>query len=381
MNVTSYSILTAIACFNVFIAVFALVRRGSRVVLYCGMAPLVCLCVLSVARTVCAVEFSFTRVVTIGGVNWLYDVMKAAPRLLGKKITIGAAAFVLWAGWSAVELLQFAYRMFLTWRYGKRAVWVSDPEKLRLCRQITGGRVRLALTARQVPYVIGFFRPIVFLPAIPLSDHELRYILMHEWRHFQSKDQWKKAIVQVMVCLFWWNPFVYLLRFDLEQFLELQCDRKVLKLLPEEERVPYLKMVGGFCDVKLSSGREKDMLSSGMAPLKKRRALSPGFKLVKQRLWLGMRYGKSSFFQKVLSFVFCAVVILAFLASYMIILQPRYEPAQQDESWVYEFPEEAVLVENADGTYTIMLDGKEWSTVSDRTDGPFASMPVIPFKN
>ena len=239
----------------------------------------------------------------------------------------------------------------------------------------------MALTARQVPYVIGFFRPIVFLPAIPLSDHELRYILMHEWRHFQSKDQWKKAIVQVMVCLFWWNPFVYLLRFDLEQFLELQCDRKVLKLLPEEERVPYLKMVGGFCDVKLSSGREKDMLSSGMAPLKKRRALSPGFKLVKQRLWLGMRYGKSSFFQKALSLAFCAVVILAFLASYTFNIQPRYAPPEQEKPVMTEFPEEAILVENEDGTYTVMIGKEKWSTISDRTIEPFASMSVIPFEN
>ena len=36
---------------------------------------------------------------------------------------------------------------------------------------------------------------------------------------------------------------------------------------------------------------------------------------------------------------------------------------------------------NEDGTYTVIIDGKEWSTVSDRTDGPFASMPAIPFEN
>lgn len=380
MNVTSYSILTAIACFNVFIAVFALVRRGSRVVLYCGMAPLVCLCVLSVARTVCAVEFPFTRVVTIGGVNWLYDVMKAAPRLLGKKITIGAAAFVLWAGWTVVELLRFVYRMILSWRYVRRAPWVCDPEKVRLCRQITGDYARLALTQRQVPYVAGFFRPVIFLPSVPFSEKEFRYILMHEWQHFKSRDQWKKAVIQLLVCLFWWNPFVYLLRFDVEQVIELRCDQKVLRRLSPEERVNYLRMIGSFCDASLRPAAKEDMLISELAPLKKRNPLFSQFEFIRQRLLLGMQYGQKPLLRKALSFIFCLIIILTFLASYTIILQPRYKPPEQGVPLMNEFPEESFLVENADGTYIMMIDGKEWGVVSDRTVEPFVSMPVIPFE-
>ena len=75
IDVTSYSFLTAITCFSVFIILFSIVRRKNRVVFHCGIVPLICLCILSVARTVCIVEFSFTHVVTINSVNWLYDGM------------------------------------------------------------------------------------------------------------------------------------------------------------------------------------------------------------------------------------------------------------------------------------------------------------------
>lgn len=47
---------------------------------------------------------------------------------------------------------------------------------------------------------------------------------------------------------------------------------------------------------------------------------------------------------------------------------------------IEEFPEHAVLVENEDGTYVMMVDGEEICTLQSRDDEPFASMPVIPFK-
>ena len=87
----------------------------------------------------------------------------------------------------------------------------------------------MAFTADKVPYVVGFIRPVIFIPAKGISDHQLKLILMHEWQHFKNRDQWKKTAIKILTCLFWWNPFVYLLRFEVEQILELNCDRKVLK--------------------------------------------------------------------------------------------------------------------------------------------------------
>lgn len=387
IDVTSYSFLTAITCFSVFIILFSIVRRKNRVVFHCGIVPLICLCILSVARTVCIVEFSFTHVVTINSVNWLYDGMGNTLQLFGSKITVGVLASVLWFSWTVTECLWFVYKIFASWQYDKQADPVTDPKALRLCRQITGGRASLVFTKRLSPYVSGFFRPTIYLPYVSFTEDELRYVLMHEWQHFKSKDQWKKSAVYIVSCLLWWNPLVYWLRSDLEQLLELQCDRKVLKQLPADERVSYLRMIAGFCDASLRSGEsdkksneKKNVLMSEFVSLEKRRQRKK-FRLIRQRVWLGMRYGQTPRRQKFWSVALCLIFILAFLASYTINIQPRYWPTEQDGPLIGDFPENSVLVENEDGTYTVIIDGKEWSTVSDRTDGPFASIPVIPFEN
>lgn len=43
--------------------------------------------------------------------------------------------------------------------------------------------------------------------------------------------------------VFWWNPFVYLLRKDLGQILELRCDASLTKGFDEEEKLCYLQTV------------------------------------------------------------------------------------------------------------------------------------------
>ena len=121
-------------------------------------------------------------------------------------------------------------------------------------------------------------------------------------------------------------------------------------------------------------------LISEIVSLKKGMVFFDRYQLIKQRLWLGMRYGQMTLRQKIVSFLFCVCIAAAFFGSYLINIQPRYEPEELDAAWVDEFPENSVLLENADGTYTVIVDGEKRSFIRDRTIEPFASMPVIPLK-
>ncbi len=90
--------------------------------------------------------------------------------------------------------------------------------------------------------VTGFFNPLIFLPlsVLELGDGELGYILCHEWNHFLARDLWIKVLVDVLCCVFWWNLPIYCLRMDLEQILELNCDRAVTVGMTEQEKTKYL---------------------------------------------------------------------------------------------------------------------------------------------
>ena len=76
-----------------------------------------------------------------------------------------------------------------------------------------------------IPFGIGVFQKRIFLPDKEYSESELFYILKHEYTHFCNHDLVVKMLVNLFCCVFWWNPFVYLLQNDITEILELKCDR------------------------------------------------------------------------------------------------------------------------------------------------------------
>lgn len=379
MDITTHSIVTAIVYFNFFIGIFSLVRRKDHIILYFGIAPLVYLCLLAIVRILCMVEFPFTRVIVLENMNWIYDKLKIPIRLGKYEITIGLFLCAIWGIGAAIKLFHFISQMILDQRDLKGVEWITDLDKMSLCRQVTHKQTHMAFTEDQIPYIVGFFQPIIFLPNRLLSDNELKYILMHEWQHFKSKDQWKKTAIKILSCLVWWNPFIHLLRFEIEQTLELSCDQKVLKqLATEEEQIAYLEVIKDFSNLKCKSHEADKSLASSIVPLFHRKYLYNPFRLLRQRLLLGMEYKVSSSSRKVRSVILCIAITFAFVASYLANFQSRYQPSK--DGGISRFPEGTILKERRDGTYTIVVDGQEWANLEDCDKEPFASMPIIPFE-
>ena len=64
-------------------------------------------------------------------------------------------------------------------------------------------------------------------------------MLKHEWQHHVGRDALVKLLIQLLCCVMRWNPFVYLLKRNLNQTLELKCDAKVIQGLGEEQKTRY----------------------------------------------------------------------------------------------------------------------------------------------
>ena len=67
--------------------------------------------------------------------------------------------------------------------------------------------------------------------------------ILHEYTHFLNHDTAVKLLVTLYCIIFWWNPVVYLLQKDLEQTLELKCDRAIAQTLNAQERTAYLRAI------------------------------------------------------------------------------------------------------------------------------------------
>lgn len=80
----------------------------------------------------------------------------------------------------------------------------------------------------QTPFVLGFFRPKIYLPT-GLSGRERAYILAHERTHIRRRDYLIKPLAFFVLCIHWFNPLVWLAFFLLGKDMEMSCDERVLK--------------------------------------------------------------------------------------------------------------------------------------------------------
>lgn len=102
------------------------------------------------------------------------------------------------------------------------------------------GEVRLlASPLVQSPMLVGFFRPTIVLPSEHLPDSDAQFILTHELTHFRRGDLWKKFLVNMIQCIHWFNPIVYLLNRDFAYWLETSCDEEVVSSLNYAQRKEY----------------------------------------------------------------------------------------------------------------------------------------------
>lgn len=91
----------------------------------------------------------------------------------------------------------------------------------------------------QSPVLIGFFKPIIAVPADGLPPADVQMILKHELVHFKRRDLWWKLLGVVIQTIHWANPIVWLLCKDFEFCAETSCDAQVVQNLDHDGRKSY----------------------------------------------------------------------------------------------------------------------------------------------
>ena len=87
-------------------------------------------------------------------------------------------------------------------------------------------------------FVLGVLRPKIYLP-LSLSSKEQEYILLHEKTHIKRLDHIIKILAFLVLCVHWFNPFVWLAFFAFCNDMELSCDEAVIKTLGNEVKKDY----------------------------------------------------------------------------------------------------------------------------------------------
>ncbi|CCL40114.1 M56 family metallopeptidase [Clostridioides difficile] len=88
-----------------------------------------------------------------------------------------------------------------------------------------------------------FFNSCVILPPCDYTLKELNWIFRHELMHFKSKDLYIKYLVIFLKCVYWFNPFVYIMEKFIDLDCEFYCDERVLKNCTIEEKQDYALII------------------------------------------------------------------------------------------------------------------------------------------
>lgn len=116
------------------------------------------------------------------------------------------------------------------------------------------------------PFVFGFFKPIIYIPAsAKRSDWE--YIIAHESTHIKRLDHIVKPLAFLALCLYWYNPLVWAAYILFSKDIEYACDERTVKTMEIEDKKAYSL---ALLSVSQSTGRILAPLSFGKVNVKER---------------------------------------------------------------------------------------------------------------
>ena len=234
-----------------------------------------------------------------------------APVAMREPFNIYVCLFFIW---SVLALVLFVrkitvYQGFI--QYIKAGnTEVSDIKILNLlsdCQEKLNIKTRVELSHNPLitsPMMIGFFRPSIVLPIGELEDKELSYIFVHELIHYKQRDMFYKWLVQIVVCVHWFNPFVYLLEKEVNKSCELSCDEKVLSVLDNKAKREY-------GDTLISFLKSNNLYKSSLASV----TLTEGAEQLKERLGAIMKFKKMSKGIIVITTIFTVAVCVCFFVT------------------------------------------------------------------
>ena len=93
------------------------------------------------------------------------------------------------------------------------------------------------------PFIMGFVRPVIVIPAGIYSDSELELVLRHEMIHYLERDSQVKLLLTFLTCIFWWNPLIYVVQNSVNDTLELSNDVRLTDSLNASRRIDYAQCI------------------------------------------------------------------------------------------------------------------------------------------
>lgn len=149
------------------------------------------------------------------------------------------------------------------------------------------------------PFILGFFRPNIYLP-YDMDEGQAQYVIAHEEAHLRRRDHWWKPLGFLLLAVYWFNPLLWMAYILLCRDIELACDERVIRDMDASAKKAYSEAL-------LSCSLPRHMVAA--CPL------AFGEVGVKKRIASVLHYKKPAFWVMVVAILACVVVAVCFLTN------------------------------------------------------------------
>ena len=230
-----------------------------------------------------------------------YDIGTAVPSPATEHISTFE---ILWL----VGVLLLAIYFSISYFRSMRKFRMSIPDNTPYIREwLTTHQITRSIEARSSdlissPLTYGILHPVILLPKkLDRNDQvALKYVLTHEYVHIRRFDAITKILFAAVLCIHWFNPFVWVMYVLANRDIELSCDAWVIRMMGEKNRSSYALML-----IKMEEKR------SGMSALYSHF----GKNAISERIEAIMKFKKTSIWACILALALIAGATTAFAAA------------------------------------------------------------------
>ncbi|WP_163192225.1 M56 family metallopeptidase [Clostridium thermarum] len=143
--------------------------------------------------------------------------------------------------WSTGSLIMLSYSTLVYLLYHKktrRFIPAEDPSVyavLEECKKELGisSDIKIRIGG-DTPLLKGLFKPEIILPE-GYTEQELKSVFMHELMHFKHKDILWSVLSTLLLCIYWYNPIMWICFKVFRRDMEILCDYRVLEVYSDRK--------------------------------------------------------------------------------------------------------------------------------------------------
>ncbi|MCQ2523682.1 MAG: M56 family metallopeptidase [Lachnospiraceae bacterium] len=312
MNISIFTIFMTFLWSSLLIILFYILRKNFLFNGICTIKSIVLIYIFIAVRLIFPLEFKWTFVIR-GGIIWntLFDIYDY--NLFTFKDIIITPGIVFIFLWMSIFLIKL---FLIINNYSKTTQFFNSISKTEIeCSNLPSNIKVYSTNHIKSPLSYGIINKIILFPQKHYDKKAFEYILEHELTHHRNNDIAVKLAINILCSFYWWNPFVYLLKKDIQDSLELRCDIKTTYNYSKEQKIEYLTTL-------LNEFKDESNITK-LAKTEYAMYYSTNYKNIYERFELIVKYNHKS--KKTSTFIVMIAYFLIIFLSYLFVIQSYFE--------------------------------------------------------